>query len=116
MKVVHIVLAVLFLLFAVVQLNDSDPYLWFGIYVAVAIAFVLKVFQRFNKILVYALLSFCVVYFLYLSPDFINWLQMGMPSITSSMQAETPHVELVREFLGLAICISALLYLIRWKR
>lgn len=113
MKVVHIVLAILFLVFAVVQLNDVDPWLWVAIYTAVAIAFLLVVLQRPYKKLVYALGLICGIYFFYLLPNFIDWVQMGMPSITSSMKAEAPHIELVREFLGLGICVLALVYLAR---
>lgn len=113
MNIVHIILAALFLLFAAVQLNDSDPWLWVGIYTAVAIAFLLAILQRPYRKLVYGIGLVCGVYFLYLLPDFISWIQMGMPSITASMQAEAPHIELVREFLGLGICVVALVYLAR---
>lgn len=113
MKVAHIVLAFLFLLFAAVQLNDNDPLLWIGIYSLVAICFALAAFQRLNKIAVIIGLVICIGYFSYLLPDFIQWIKLGMPSITEQMQATSPHVELVREFLGLGICISALAYLLR---
>jgi len=115
MKIVHFILALLFLVFAAVQLNDSDPYLWVAIYTAMAVAFALKLFQRSYVILTYVLALFCGFYLIYLLPDFIDLLQTGMPSITSTMQAETPHVELVREFLGLFICVMALTYLIKTK-
>ena len=43
-----------------------------------------------------------------LLPDFIDWIQNGAESITQSMKAEKPHIELTREFLGLLICALAL--------
>jgi hypothetical protein len=40
-----------------------------------------------------------------------------MPSITASMKAESPYIELSREFFGLLLCaIAALYYLIKAKR
>ena len=45
-------------------------------------------------------------------PDLIRWLRMGAPSITGSMHAETPYIELTREFFGLVICLLAMLFLL----
>lgn len=115
MKVAHIVLSILFLLFAIVQLNDSDPLLWIGIYSLVAVCFAFSAFRRSSKPIIIIGLVVCSVYFLYLFPDFLQWIKMGMPSITDSMKAESTYIELVREFLGLGICISALVYLLRQK-
>jgi len=39
---------------------------------------------------------------------------MGMPNIAGSMQAEEPHIELTREFLGLAVAALACGWLL-WK-
>ena len=33
-----------------------------------------------------------------------------MPSITGSMKAETPHIEFMREFLGLFIILAAFVF------
>jgi hypothetical protein len=49
-----------------------------------------------------------------LLPDFINWVKMGAPTITGSMKAESPFVELTREFLGLVICFAGLSFLL-WQ-
>ena len=113
MKALHIFFAILFVVFAAVQLNDSDPYLWIAIYSLVAVCFGLLAFGQLFKPLVVGGLVVCSIYAVYLLPDFVNWLRLGMPSITATMQAETPHVELVREFLGLGLCISAFIYLLR---
>jgi hypothetical protein len=48
-----------------------------------------------------------------LLPGFINWLRMGMPTITGSMKAEEEHIEVVREFLGLFLALLAMLHLVR---
>ena len=41
-------------------------------------------------------------------PEVISWIQNGTPSIASSMQAELPFIEFIREFFGLGICALAL--------
>jgi hypothetical protein len=38
----------------------------------------------------------------------LEWARMGFPTITGSMKAEEPHIEVVREFLGLLIAVLAL--------
>jgi hypothetical protein len=43
-------------------------------------------------------------------PEFLAWLRMGGPSIVETMKAEKPYVESTREFLGLTLCVGALLY------
>ena len=111
MKIFHIVLSVLFVLFAVVQVNDPDPWAWVTMYAFVAGNFAFAAFQKFNRYAIWGGMLVCVVWFFTLIPDFIDWVNMGMPSITSSMKAEEPHIELTREFLGLLICLIALGYL-----
>ncbi|MEM1323238.1 MAG: transmembrane 220 family protein [Bacteroidota bacterium] len=110
MKITNIVLAVLFFLFAAVQYNDPDPWLWIGLYCLVAIISLLAASGRYFKWLILGGLGICLVWLALLLPDFINWINGGMPSITSSMKAEEPHIELTREFLGLVICIAALIF------
>jgi hypothetical protein len=46
-----------------------------------------------------------------LSPGMLNWIDADMPSITEEMQATEPHIEEVREFLGLFITVLALIFL-----
>jgi len=46
------------------------------------------------------------------TPELMDWLNEGMPSITGSMQAESPFIEFVREFFGLALCfVTSYVYL-----
>jgi hypothetical protein len=49
-----------------------------------------------------------------LLPGFFEWIRMGMPSIISEMKAEAPHIELVREFLGLLLATIAMGF-VWWK-
>ena len=104
MKVLNIVLAILFVLFAAVQYNDPDPWGWAALYLLVAVACGMAAFGKFNKFVVILGLGVSIIWMLTLLPDFIHWVQMGMPTIVATMKAEAPHVELTREFLGLLVC------------
>jgi hypothetical protein len=43
-------------------------------------------------------------------PAFAQWISNGMPSIVDEMQASSPHIEYVREFLGLILCLIVLIF------
>jgi len=104
MKIVNLLLAILFIIFAVVQYNDPDPYAWMVLYLFVALISGLAAFNKFNVKLILAGIAVCLIGMVFLLPDFIDWIRSGAESITQSMKAEKPHIELTREFLGLLIC------------
>lgn len=104
MKLVNIILALLFTLFAIVQYNDPDPWLWIGVYSFIAIISGLAAAKIYPSWLIRIGLAGCVIGLGILLPDFIDWWNTGADSITQSMQAKKPHIELTREFLGLVIC------------
>ncbi|SRR5690554_393008 len=105
MKWTIILFSIIELTGVILQYNDPDPMFWMVIY---AIPLVLnflylggKKLRRLNLgvLIVYA------IYFLTFIPAFIDWAQLGFPSITGSMHAETPYIELVREGGGLLILL-----------
>ena len=104
------ILVGIFLLFAAMQINDPDFFIWVPIYALVAIVILLfdKGYKmlRVLQILLVAYILGMVSYY----PDVMSWIQNGTPSITGSMQAESPFIEFVREFFGLGICALALGY------
>ena len=104
MRLVNIILALLFILFAAFQYNDPDPWLWIGIYSFIAFISALAAMKIFPTWLIRVGLIGCVIGLGILLPDFIDWLNTGAESITQSMQAKKPHIELTREFLGLMLC------------
>lgn len=112
MKIFNLVLTALFLLFAAVQINDVDPWLWVTWYAFLALLTGLAAFKRLPSLLVWVGLSICVTSLIRLFPEFQEWYNDGMPSIVESMKAETPYVEFVREFLGLVIGLVVLISLL----
>ena len=103
MKIVNAILCLLFLLFAAVQYNDPDPWAWGSYYLLVAVVCGLAFFGRHYQWLTLAGIVITLVWLALLLPEFIHWIQMGMPTIVGSMKAEAPHIEFTREFLGLAL-------------
>ena len=101
---IRIVLGLLFFLFAAVQLNDPDPWLWVLIYGATGAIILWSAWRPLQQWFLGLGLALIALYWISLLPAFIDWIKMGMPTITGSMKAEAPHIELTREFLGLVLC------------
>ena len=108
MKAFNLFLAVLFLVFAIVQYNDPDPWIWIILYIFVATVSGFAAFGIYRKWVLIAGIGLCAIWMATLLPDFINWIKMGMPTITGQMKATEPHIELTREFLGLFIVLATL--------
>ena len=110
MKIINLVLAALFLLFAYFQINDPDPYLWMLLYFYMAAICLFAAYGKTNRYIIWAGILGCSIWFILLLPEFINWINMGMPNIAGQMKAEEPHIEFTREFLGLGICLAVLFW------
>ena len=111
-----LIFSILFFLFAALQYNDPDPWLWIVIYGVVSI---LSFLQWKNIISDKVLLLFCIGFFaasLSYAPEIISWAQKGFPNIAGEMKTENPHIELVRETLGLAIACICLFFLYKISR
>jgi hypothetical protein len=115
MKIANLILAVLFALFAAVQYNDPDPLHWMALYLFVAGVCGFAAFGKSNKYVLWAGIAVCAVWLAFTLHDFIDWVKMGEPSIVSEMKATEPHIELTREFLGVAVCLIALIWQV-WRR
>ncbi|MCB0568841.1 MAG: transmembrane 220 family protein [Phaeodactylibacter sp.] len=114
MKIFNLFLALLFALFAAVQYNDPDPWRWIIMYGFVAVVSGFAAFGRYHPYLLYIGLGITAIWMASLLPDFIDWVKIGMPTITGSMKAESPHVEMTREFLGLLLCGAVIGW--QWRR
>jgi len=113
MKIISILLSLLFILFALVQYNDPDPWSWILLYGYIAVISGFAALGRYNKAIIGAGIAICIVGLCFLLPDFINWVNTGAESIVENMKAEKPHIELTREFLGLGVCLLVLCF--HWR-
>ena len=113
MKFFNIFFSVVFILFAVVQYNDPDPFLWVPIYLYPALLCFLKFIQKPIPSLAYwaGFLVFGVyaIYKMFDTNGIIDWVQFHNASnIASTMKAEKPWIEESREFFGLLIILIVL--------
>ena len=117
MKWLHFAIFILFTLFAYFQWNDPDPLVWIVIYLIVAsVAFQAYRGRFYHKVNVGIILIFLVGAATYV-PDLLQWFRDDMPSLTESMKASSPYIELVREFFGLIIAIVVMsFYLVLSKK
>ncbi|MBK6390759.1 MAG: transmembrane 220 family protein [Saprospiraceae bacterium] len=108
MKYIYLVLALMFVLFALVQYNDPDPYIWAPYYLLIAAICFIQFRQRKYPWLVWSALLLTIAWSAFYIPDVIDYFKMGEPNIASEMKATTPYIENMREFLGLVICLITL--------
>lgn len=109
-KIINIILFIVFILFAVVQLNDPDPFIWFSIYITVAAISLVANYKVIPKLLIY-LLSFGII--LYATKHFSyfsEWLEVNnKKELLGKMVYKKPYLEGTREFLGLLMAAAAIL-------
>jgi hypothetical protein len=94
-----------FILFAALQYNDPDPYVWIPIYMLMAILCVISIFRPMHMILFFILFLFYTSGSIYLFPEHFQGISMPM-------NERTPAIEEARESLGLLICAAANLWLL----
>lgn len=112
MKIFNLVLAACFVVFALLQFNDdpNDVWFWVIIYSLVAGISAFAAFGRYNMWVIVIGIGMVVYELFRKFPAFAQWMSDGMPSIVEKMEASSPYVELVREFLGLVICLAVLIF------
>jgi hypothetical protein len=102
----------IFILFAVVQYNDPDPYLWIPIYLFPAVLCFLATREKFYKNAYTGGFIFYSLYAVYKLLDqngVIDWMRFhDAANIAATMKAEQPWIEKSREFFGLAIILIVL--------
>lgn len=101
-----------FVLFAYVNLNDNDSWLWVPIYMVAAICCGLAAFHLYYPVVYLIAIAFYLIYAikLFFAKDGVkDWImKYNKPSIVESMQATKPYIEMTREFFGLLIISAAL--------
>ena len=112
MKYLHAVVTLLFILIAVLQINDPDPLYWVATYLAVAATSGLALFGRPLLLLCNIAIGMTLAGLLisisgtgdYFSANDYN-------SIYQSMSEDKPYIESAREFGGLFIALAYLVFL-----
>jgi hypothetical protein len=114
MRILNSILALMFMAFAFVQVNDPDPILWILIYGVMAIVSVMAIFEYFIPALMYALALGYLVYLVILFPGMMDWYNSPDRSLLFDdiAKMQYTYIEEAREFLGLLICLIALAFYI----
>lgn len=113
MKILNLVFCILFVLFAALQYNDPDPYVWIPIYLYAALlcwlAFKGKFFPKAYLIGIAVYLTYAIFLF-FTRNGVLDWFEEhDAENLVQTMKAEKPWIEDTREFGGLLILIVALL-------
>lgn len=120
MRVVNIIFIVVFVLSAVLQYNDLDPYVWIPLYLYGAWLCFRALRNRYEPVLYAIGLVAYTLYALYLlvaEDGVLNWWrEHDAENIVQSMKAEKPWIEQTREFGGLLLLIAALVMNGLWLR
>ena len=110
MRIFAIVMAVIFVIFAVLQYNDPDPYVWIPIYLYAALLSILFYRGQVPAWLLWVSAAVFLAGAIYMWPE--HWqgvaLEQGM---------KTMDIEHGRESLGLGLCVAAfVIYAFTLKR
>lgn len=113
MKIFNIAFCVIFIVFAALQYNDPDPYLWVPIYLWVAFLCMQAAKNKFfPKAYIITIIVFSI-YAIYKVVDqngLLDWInEHHAENIAETMKAEKPWIEESREFFGLLILIGVLI-------
>ena len=113
MKVFNIFFVVIFVLFAGLQYNDPDPYIWIPIYIYAAVLCYLAAKERYYPKAYLLGIGIYVLYagYLFFTKDGVmDWMnEHNAENLVQTMKAEKPWIEDTREFGGLLILIIVLL-------
>ena len=112
MKIFNLFFCCTFVLFAALQYNDPDPYLWIPIYLFAAFLCWKASKGDFYSIAPLVGIVFFTGYAIYKIFDpngLLDWMNLHhAENIAETMKAEKPWVEESREFFGLLIIIIVL--------
>jgi hypothetical protein len=102
----HLFLALLFFAFALLQINDPDPLLWIGIYLAMTGVCALAAFNKYDRTVMIVLAVGYLIYMRILFPGAMDWYQSADRSLLFDdiARMQYSYIEESREFLGLLIC------------
>ena len=116
-KTINIILCIIFILFAVLQLNDPDGIIWFLVYAFVAGICLYSAFKKVPKLMLWGVIIGLFIYSAFYLSLFIDYLQTdNKEEIFGEMVYEKPYLEGTREFLGLWIAAFAVIYQLKNRR
>ena len=116
-KTTNFIICIVFIIFALLQLNDPDGFLWFSLYFIVTLICLYNTFKAVPKYLlilsIIALLAYSAFHF----SLFIDYLETGnKEEIFGKMVYDKPYLEGTREFIGLLIAAFGIIYQLKIRK
>lgn len=112
MRIFNLSWSILFILFAALQLNDPDPWVWIPLYLLAAGLCGYRFAGRAKAGLERISIGIYIVYALYLlfvRDGVVDWFdEHDAENLVQSMKATKPWIENTREFGGLLIMVVVL--------
>jgi hypothetical protein len=112
MKKLNIFFTVIFIIFAALQYNDPDPFIWIPIYLYVAfLCWKASRGVHYRSLYIIGIVMYGIygIYLLFDRNGVLAWAnEHAAESLVTTMKAEKPWIEETREFGGLLILILAL--------
>ena len=116
-KIKNLFLFVLFVLFAVLQLNDIDGELWFSIYFTVSLLCLYNTFKAIPKSILILSIIALMTYSAFHFSLFIDYLNTeNKVEIFGEMVYDKPYLEGSREFIGLLLAAFGIMYQIKIRK
>ena len=116
-KIKNLFLFVLFVLFAVLQLNDIDGELWFSIYFTVSLLCLYNTFKAIPKSILILSIIALMTYSAFHFSLFIDYLNTeNKEEIFGEMLYDKPYLEGTREFVGLLLAAFGIMYQIKIRK
>ncbi len=113
MKAFNIAFTFIFIVFAALQYNDPDPYVWMPIYLySAALCWLAFRGRYFPKAYLFGILVYAsyALYKVFDTNGLIDWItKHNEENIAETMKAQKPWIEETREFFGLVILVVVLL-------
>jgi hypothetical protein len=101
------IFSAVFVVFALLQINDPDPYVWIPIYGVVALICLFNARKKYDRLAHFGIIACCIIYGINLgikNDGVISWFNdHDAENLVQSMKATKPWIENTREFGGLLI-------------
>lgn len=116
-KTINVLLFILFLIFAIVQLNDPDPYIWFPLYFGVGSICLISNYKIIPNYILLVIVGLLITYSIYHFSLFLTYLKTDhKEELFGEMVYEKPYLEGSREFLGLLLGAVSIYYQLKRKK
>lgn len=112
MKIISSSLVLLFLVFALVQINDPDPFFWIAVYLMMAAIAAANFFGKMRFYIPLVALTICGALMINVWPGTMQWLDSTDRRLIFDdiAKMQNIYIEEAREFFGLLICCVSCLY------